>query len=274
MKIAHIIHPVIVKPSSDLVAAQPVTFETMRIACEFTGFSKEAVDISLYAIQYHDERRIPLPGCFTRVPDLQRSVADIKTFKVRRKLALLKDILDALYSAAGDADYLIYTNVDIALQPYFYLTISKFIRQKFDAFVINRRTISQDYQSPGEIPMMFSKLGEKHPGWDCFVFKRSLYPAFELGTACIGTGWIGRVVITNLACFAERFKIFTDLHTTFHIGDDLSWKSGRFDDYLEHNKNQCRRILTDFDEKYGPLDRDRFPGRFFRLLERNLENNQ
>ena len=33
--IAHIIHPVMVKPPSDLIIAQPVTFETMRIAREF-----------------------------------------------------------------------------------------------------------------------------------------------------------------------------------------------------------------------------------------------
>ncbi len=257
------IHPVVVPPSSDLVTAQPITFETMRAAREFTG---ESADIRLYAVQYHDEERLPLPGCFTRTPDLTRSIADIKSFKKKRKLALIKDILDTLYQAS-QADYFIYTNVDIAPQPYFYLVVSKIIEQGYDAFIINRRTISDRYQQVENIPLMYAEVGEKHPGWDCFIFKRDLYPGFELGTACIGTGWIGRVMITNMACLAQRFTVFKDLHLTFHIGDERSWKTRQFDDYLEHNKSECKKILAAFEKQYGAFDREEFPGRFWRLLD-------
>lgn len=262
LKIAHIINPVRVDSSSDLLTAQPITFETMRAA---RSFSSQWVKVTQLTAQFPEDRAA-VPNDFTPTLDLERSVLDIRGFNVPRKLPLVKDILDRLYHNTG-ADYLIYTNVDIALQPYFYWTVSKIIEQGCEAFVINRRTIPGTYRRVDEIPLMYSDVGEKHPGWDCFVFKRNLYPQFNLGTACIGSGWIGRVIITNLACFSKRFEVFTDLHATFHIGDELVWRAERVAEYLEHNKNECKKILEDFEKKYGPFDRKTFPGRFFRLLD-------
>ena len=262
ISIAHIIHPVVVAPESDLVVAQPITFATMAMAREF---AKGTADVDLFAIQHGDEDRISLPGSFMRTRDLIRSVGDIGIFYKKRKLALIKDILDVSYESSN-ADYLIYSNVDIALQPYFYRTVSTIIEQGYDAFIINRRTIPGQYAVVEEIPLMFAEPGEKHQGWDCFVFHRSLYPRFQLGTACIGTGWIGRVMITNLAALAKKFAIFTELHATFHIGNKKAWQAPQWDDYREHNKNECRMILEEFDQKYGPFDRKGLPGRFFSRL--------
>jgi hypothetical protein len=260
IKIAHIIHPGIVAPTSDLVIAQPITFETMHTAQKFTG-NRADINVQLYAVQYADEERIPLPGSFIRTHDLTRSVVDAGNFRVKRKLALIKDILDILYESC-DADYLIYTNVDIALQPYFYQVAADFIRQGFDSFIINRRTIPGHYKSIEDIPLMYAEIGEKHPGWDCFIFKRELYPRFLLGNACIGADWIGRVMLTNMATLATQFKVFTDLQMTFHIGDGRVWQTNEFSDYAEHNKEECRKTLVEFDKKYGPFDRKGLPGRF------------
>jgi hypothetical protein len=41
------------------------------------------------------------------------------------------------------------------------------------------------------------------------------------------------------------------------------------DDYARHNRDECGRILTNFDKKYGPFDRKKFPGLLFRHLERS-----
>ena len=250
-KIAHIVHPVIVDPSSDLVVAQPITFETMRIAREFANGTG---DISLYAVQYHDEDRIPLPNCFTRTLDITRSIADIKTFKQKRKLALIKDILDALYEAAGDADYLIYTNVDIALQPYFYRTVSQIIRHGYDAFVINRRTISDRFSSIHQIPLMYAEVGESHRGYDCFVFKRAFYPKFKLGTICIGTAWIGRALLANLVTYSSKFKEFKNEHLTFHIGDPCPWRKEKFSDYFWENRNEYLTLFQQLEAEHGEFE--------------------
>jgi hypothetical protein len=238
--IAHIIHPVVVKPPSDLIIAQPVTFETMRIAREF---AQGTVDVALLATQYHDEDRLPLPGCFTRIPDLKRSVADIKDFKKKKKLALIKDLLDTLYENS-QADYLIYTNVDISPQPYFYQAVSDIIDRGHDAFVINRRSIPAAYSRLDEIPLMYAEVGKKHPGFDCFVFHRKLYKNLMLGDICIGTTKIGVTVITNLICRADNFKLFEDLHLTFHIGEVREWQEQRFNEYVEHNERQALTILS------------------------------
>jgi hypothetical protein len=263
-KIAHIIHPVNVAPTSDLVIAQPITFDTMHTAREFAKNRANVdadVDVQLYAVQYFDEERIPLPKSFIRTPDLTRSVVDVGAFRNKRKLALIKDIMDILYESC-DADYLIYTNVDIALQPYFYQVTADIIRQGYDAFIINRRTIPGHYQSIGEIPLMYAEIGEKHPGWDCFIFKRDVYPRFMLGNACIGTDWIGRIILSNMAPLATGFKVFQDLQMTFHIGDDRVWQTNEFSDYAAHNKEECRKTLVKFDKEYGPFDRNGLPGRF------------
>lgn len=260
IKIAHIIHPVNVAPTSDLVSAQPITFETMRVAQGFMGHRAD-INVQLYAVQYSDEERIPLPGSFIRTRDLTRAVIDVSAFHVKRKLALIKDILDILYESC-DAAYMIYTNVDIALQPYFYQVVADIIRQGRDAFIINRRTIPGHYKSIEEIPLMYAEIGEKHPGWDCFIFKREFYPRFMLGNACIGTDWIGRMMIANMAPLATRFKVFQDLQMTFHIGDDRVWQTNEFSDYAAHNKEECRKTLEEFDKKYGPFDRKGLPGRF------------
>lgn len=242
LKIAHIVHPVIVDQFSDLNIAQPVTFETMHIAREY---AKGAVNVNLYAIQYHDEEHIPLPKSFIRTRSLQRSVGDVAIFPKKRKLAIIKDILDILYEFSS-ADYFIYTNVDIALMPQFYIVIEKIIEQGFDAFVINRRTITKNYTDIKDIPLMYCDVGKTHPGFDCFVFKKEIYNKFYLNTACIGTNWIGRVLITNLIANATNFKIFDDLHLTFHIGDDRSWKQSDYYEYARHNENELYKTLIYF----------------------------
>jgi hypothetical protein len=261
-RIAHIINPVIVPISSDLHIAQPITFATMTAAREY---ARDSVNIELYTAQYLEDRPL-VPEGFVMTSDLERSVLDVASFKKERRLPLIKDILDRLYESTA-ADFMIYTNVDIALMPAFYSAVDMIIADGFDAFVINRRTISDRHKNVKDIPMMYAEAGDSHKGWDCFVFSRSLYPQFNTGNACIGAGWIGRVLITNMACLARKFRIFEALHLTFHRGNEKIWKNEEYSDYLLHNREEGRKILMAFDEKTGPLDRNSVPGRFFRLLE-------
>jgi hypothetical protein len=303
VSLAHIIHPVIVDPSSDLTMAQPITFESMRIARDF---SVGRVDVSLYAIQHHDEERLALPGCFVRTPDLTRSVGDIRTSAARHKLVLLKDILDALY-AAGPADYLIYTDVDIVLLPYFYWTVSQLIAQGHDAFAINHRTIPDGDTSPRQgpfaaddldaghmrlhrraaralrqmlgdilakmparkadrpprpnqespnsvIPWMYSAIGVPHSGYDCFVFRRELYPHFKLGTIGAGTDWAGRAMLANLVTYADRFREFANAHLTFRIGDRQPPRSNERAHDAQANWNEYMAIFQRLEAERGEFD--------------------
>ncbi len=244
ISIAHILHPVVVPSTSDLTVAQPITFETVRRARDF---ARNQVDVQILSTCYHDESP-GFPGDFERAPDLKRSTMESASFRNARKLAFLKDILDRLY-ASSNADYLIYTNVDIAVLPNFYVTIAKLIESGCDAMVINRRTIPGHYANTDDIDLMYAEIGKEHPGYDCFVFRRDSYPKFILREICIGTNWIGRALITNIICYSESFDLYKDLHLTFHIGDDRSWRSNRFQDYDAHNRDEFRRILEELEKR-------------------------
>ena len=249
-KIAHIINPVIVSEASDLFVAQPITFETMRMAKKF---AEGQVEVALFTAQFAEDRAL-VPEGFQLTPDLDRSVLDLGSFQKKRKLPLLADILDRLY-AATDAEYLIYTNVDIAVMPYFYLTINAFIERGHDAFVINRRTVEAIYDNAAEISLLYAEAGNKHPGFDCFVFKRAAYSHYKLRGVCLGIPWIDHVLMMNLVCHARNFSVFRKLHATFHFGDSQAWLKDKYADYYAHNMNEAQKVLAALEQIHGPLER-------------------
>jgi len=248
-QMAHIINPVMVGPASDLFFAQPVTFETMRVAREF---ARRQVEVELFTAQYPEDRAL-VPEGFAATPDLERSVLDLRDFQHRRKLPLLADILNRL-AAASDAEYFIYTNVDIALLPHFYTAVNALIEQGHDAFVINRRTISAPYHNLAEIPLMYAEAGQKHEGHDCFVFRRAVYSQYRLGAVCVGMPWVGRALIWNLVAQAQRFQEFKKSHLTFHLGNELGWQNEKYSDYCAHNKAEAAKAGLEIERQYGPFD--------------------
>ena len=238
IKIAHIINPVKVAPTSDLYSAQPITFETMRVAADF---AKDKLNIEQLTVQFAEDHAI-IPDYFKKLPDLQRSVLDMGQFKQQRKLPLLADVIASLYNAT-DADYLVYTNVDIAVMPFFYTAIGEMIAQGYDAFAINRRRVSEKYTSVNEIPLLYADIGRPHPGFDCFVFHRSLYPQFKFGTICLGIPFIEATMVYNLISAAKNFKLFADQHLTIHIGLEVMPK--RDPEYYWHNRRQFNELLKE-----------------------------
>lgn len=249
-KIAHIINPVIVEKSSDLYVAQPITFETMKIARK-NAAGQVAVD--LFTAQYPEDRPL-VPDGFQATADLERSVLDLGRFQKKRKLPLLADILDRLYEAS-DAEYFIFTNVDIGVLPHFYITINALIDANLDAFVINRRTISAEYRRLAEIPLMYAEVGHKHEGHDCFVFRREVYPKYHLGAVCIGIPLVGRVLLWNLIGHAKKFKEFKKMHLTFHLGpgNDNVWQGQEWSDYRAHNIREAEKVIATMEQAHGPF---------------------
>jgi hypothetical protein len=242
LSVAHIVNPVIVPGSSDLFIAQPVTFETMRRA---RATARDDADVVLLSAQFPEDRAL-VPDDFVATPDLERSALDLGEFKIPRKLPLLKDILDRLYEHTPHADVLIYTNVDIALMPHFYTVVERLIDQGLDALVINRRTISSELRGIDAIPLMYAHAGKPHSGYDCFVFRRDLYPRFRLGDVLIGAPHVGNALRINLFCNAEGYKRYKNLHLTFHLGNDQVWRSDKYGDYAEHNMTEFQRILSHY----------------------------
>ena len=253
---AHIVNPVIVPESSDLFVAQPITFETMRRA---RAAARDVADVTLLSVQFPEDRAL-VPDDFVSTPDLERSVLDLGDFKIPRKLPFIRDILDRMYHHAPQAEFLIYTNVDIALMPNFYTAIERYVDRGLDALVINRRSIPSLYKGIEDIPLMCAHVGQPHSGYDCFVFRRDLYPQFELGDVFIGAPHVGKVLKINLFCNAKRYKRFKNLHLTFHLGNDQVWRSDRFDDYAKRNEAEFRRIYSHYEPCLGAADNEGDPG--------------
>lgn len=214
MKIAHIINPVNVAADTELGIAQPITFESIRVAHEY---AKDKVDVQLFTVCYEEDRSI-IPNYFTQLSNLSTSVRS--KFPNKKKLPYIKDILQALYNSS-EAEYLVYTNMDISLMPQFYVAVQALLGQGHDALLINRRGISTKYKSPTELPLMYADMGVPHPGFDCFVFHRSLLEKFVLSEVCIGVPFLEVTLLHNLIAFASKLKLIDDLHLTFHIGTEV-----------------------------------------------------
>lgn len=232
IRFAHLINPFVAPKTSDLYTAQPITYETMRRARDH---AKEVAVVELWSAQYAEDRPA-VPAGFTPTPDLEQSVSDIGSFEQPRKYPLIKDLLDRLY-AATSAEYLIYTNIDIAVQHHFYAACVEYIEQGHDAFIINRRRISGEYTKVEEIERMQAEKGLPHPGFDCFVFHRDLYPKFVMHNICIGVPFIGITLSQNLFALAHNPKVIDQAYLTWHIGLEI-FKKRAPREYFYHNKQE------------------------------------
>jgi len=184
VKLVHIINPVKVGSSSDLYIAQPITFESLRIAKDF---AKKEVEVKLLTCQFMEDREI-IPEDFERCLDIERSALDSDTFQKKRKLPYIQDIINQLYERSKGFDYLIYSNVDIGLMPHFYMSLKRYIENGYDAVAINRKTILNYTKELKDLPLIYSKLGKRHEGIDTFVFKREAVKKFVFENSIIGTG--------------------------------------------------------------------------------------
>lgn len=237
-KIAHIINPFNADPSSDLHTAQPITFASMLHARDE---AKENVNVELWTAQYPEDRNMVVEG-FQATRDLDRSVLDLGTFEKQLKLPLIGDIVRRLFEES-DAEYLIYTNVDIGVYPSFYSEINRFIDEGLDAFIINRRRLPAHFTKVEQLEEIYREEGKKHPGFDCFVFHRDLFTDFQMTEVCIGVPFIGITFAQNIFALAKNYRLFEEEILTFHIGMEI-FKGRAAKDYFRYNRKQFWKAMN------------------------------
>lgn len=261
IRLAHIVNLFQPHETSDLKLAQAVTVKSMLRA---KAAASGTVDVMLLSSQFEADSSV-VPTGFTATNNLERDVTNRGQFKNPRPLPILKDILDRLYNES-EADYLIFSNVDIGIQPDFYSRVAEFIEVGHDAFIINRRRIPEKFSSADQLDEILNEKGKKHPGFDCFVFHRSLYPKFSLAHVCTGVPFIGITLAQNIFCFAKKPKVFTEEHLTFHIGMEL-FKGRAPREYLLYNRRQfwkaMKKIWSQLDTKKWPKGKSRL---LYRLI--------
>lgn len=172
---------------------------------------------------------------------LTRSVSDVVRLRQQRPLPLVSDILDLGVSEAN-GDYIIFTNTDIALTPWFYNALAAHIETgKYDALVINRRRIPARLLN-APIELQVAHAGKQHIGFDCFVFRKSLYTKFIRTNICLGIPMAGNDIFYNIFTFAENPVLLANQHMTYHIGMDLV-KNWGDSDFYAHNKKEFHELL-------------------------------
>lgn len=261
LRIAHIINPFVAPEGSEMQRVQPVTFETMRRA---KAAAAGVADVELLAALFANDRDA-LPGGFSSTPELTRSVADVLPGS-KRQLPLLADVLERAVNTS-QADYIIYTNVDIAVMPGFYRMVAHYAGKGYDAFAINRRRISGRYNAVSQLDEMYAEAGETHTGFDTLVFRRDLFSKFVLGNTVIGLPYVDMAFMHNLYAHATQFRLFTGKHLTFHIGMDLAKSWGNAPE-MAFNKKEAVNVVK---QLYPHYKIGNFPGAYRGLLVRHFK---
>jgi FkbM family methyltransferase len=232
-----LIHAVNLFPEQpSLGPVQDVVVTSMREAAACGG-------VTLVNVQAATDPDLTPPS-FARAPELTRSVADLKTFDRPQPLPLLFDILDRAAEFAESDDYIIYTNADICLRPYFYRCIRDLIALGFDAITVNRRTIGDRACYPVGSSLALAESGLDHRGFDCFVFSKVAYTTYVRSQTCIGRGGgMARSLLYNMVARAEHMVMLKNVALTYHFGNDRTWASAMYSDYTEFNQRQFLTVL-------------------------------
>lgn len=264
MKITHTIKPVDINPRhypSYLHVAQPITLDSMVRAKQVAEEAIPELEIDLHAVLHVDEN-ISLPREFRLDPRITRYIHDVVNVPDTTDLVFLKDILQCSLIShyygteiKNDADWIIYTNVDIGLYPNFYKFIYNRIKDNRAPFCINKRILPKQIEGHGIITVdNYKELvpglkSDKHPGLDCFVFPTPKKPITALRNIYgpgpfIGTGYIGQVFYhwmkRQFSYKQDKPDILKNEHVTFHLGEDLAWAQKKNSKFEEMNK-----ILSD-----------------------------
>lgn len=276
----HIINPFSCPENSEHGIASKITFESLRIAVEEARKHGTQVEVNAVVLP-GDEIAIKPPAKLAG--RLTRTVQDIRPISPKKPFPLISDIL-RIGAESSNCDYLIFTNMDIAVQPDFYLQLQEIIEKRFEPgtpFIVYRRNIPNHYNSIEQLTEMYRQPGTIAYGYDCFVFPKSYVSQLDLGNCCIGAAHFDYLLFIALdAVSGFRAKRVNDLPCTFHIGNDITWSSQI--NYIEHNLAESlaaiQRMRRRFDvpknsnfermEHLHFLPNARFDSRLLRKLKR------
>lgn len=245
----HLINPFPCPEDSEHGIASRITYASLCLAADEAA--KRGIRVEVNAVVLPgDEIAIKSPAKLAGY--LNRTVQDVHPMAPKRPFPLIADIL-LTGAESSNCDYLIFTNMDIAVQPSFYVQLQEIIEQRFESgtpFTVYRRNISSHYNRIEQLPEMHRQAGQIAYGYDCFVFPASYVSQLDLGNCCIGAAHFDYLLFIMLdAVSGFRARRVNDLPLTFHIGNDIAWSSQI--DYIEHNLTESlaaiQRMRSRFD---------------------------
>jgi hypothetical protein len=228
----HILNPFSTKVGSPHEAANRVTWQTLRVAhsqARAHGLSVECKSV----IFPEDEAAVDAPT--TTIAYLNRSVQDIKQLSPHRAFPLIADLL-SIGAADETSTHIIFSNMDIAVQPHFYLALRDLYSGPLERevpFTVPRLNIDEKLVN-GTLEQMYQASGPIGVGFDCFVLPRELVSKLDLGACCIGAPHFDQLLLIELDVLSgHKAKRLYDQRLTFHFGNDIAWTTMM--DYIEFN---------------------------------------
>lgn len=240
----------------------PLTVRSME---EAAHFAKSRLNVELFSAQFNEDRKA-VPFGWKKTTNLERSMHDKDGLPRLKKLPFIGDILKRLYEST-DADFLVYTNADIILTKEFYVHVEALLKKGHDALIINRRRVPYKSYQLDKLDDVFQAKSKSHPGFDCFVFHRELFPKFITGDICIGIPFIGVSLAHNLFAHAQNLLFLDKAFLTYHVGMDVLVKHQP--DYYWHNRNQFFKLVkpalwNQWDTRKFPYGKDHFLRRYYK----------
>ena len=230
IRLLHIVNPV-ARPTSDpLGYAQEISFVSMIEARRLVPRGLQVVS----AAAYYDDEKVDGLDFFTYRFLLSRSVYDVERLPLYRRLPLIADIM--AFAKTVPADYYLYTNIDISLQPHFYSFLWPYLLSGYEGLIVNRRRIPRLRGSYSDLSSYSSRWGRSHPGFDCFLMSASVVERLVLGKICIGVPFVGVAMAHNIFAHARPWRLFTREDLTFHIGTEIY--KPQLHSYYWHNRRQ------------------------------------
>ena len=224
---------------SSLQHAQKITIESFHAARRFIPKGMEVIFVAVQDISWKKENE--QTAIFTDIHTLSRTVYDVSSFPHKRSLPLISDIMDRILTHS--ADYYIYSNIDIALQPHYYFFLHPFLREGIEGMIVHRRRVPfSRTMSYTDASMLSSRSGRYHPGFDNFIMHASVAKRLILGDICLGVPFIGVSMAHNIFAFAHSVRYFLHEDLTFHLG--MKIMPPRDTPYYWHNRKQFfHRVL-------------------------------
>ncbi len=244
LRIRHVVATVGVSARQDLQDIQDLTVDSIRRALRCT---EGDIEVEVRSVHFSDET-VDAPG-FVDLPIITRSVLDVGEFEVPRRLPLLRDVL-AGFGDPSEFDVAVLTNADICVQPLFYEVVADITAQGYDACSITRRTVQPRFAG-SSLAQLSVTGGTVHPGHDCYVFASSLLDGLDVGNVSLGVRYVARALGWGLQLAATDYRVFADLHATFHVGDDRQWVDPRFRDYDRHGIREAQGVVSRLVDRFG-----------------------
>ena len=234
LRIAHVVNPVFErKNAAALDEITMITLASMAAARDFTHMhSGGLVEVELWLCNFHDEPKPAIEG-FRYTRSLNRSVIDLakaanmelvltKSNPTPRRLPVANDILEAIHESSK-ADFVIYTNTDIGVMPYFYSFAGAWFAGGLDSMFVNRVPVPVEGRKYPTLPSIWDEVlkhPQNHGGWDCFGWNRKLFDRFRwrMEVAVVGAPPIGSKLKNAIMCYARFFFPVVGKHLTFHLG--------------------------------------------------------